>query len=172
MNAQADSTNLFEYGSPIISSEDNLKNLIRNFPLYIENANTIDLLNYKYIGSIKNKKQSRRYVKNNINRKTAVWGITHTFESENGKCTESKIRFMFDESPSYHNVKEIKEFVNTVSDKYVHVGYEVYMLTFVAGLRAYDYYIFINPQTKRVVNKGNIFGFTISKDHFRLNAKS
>jgi hypothetical protein len=71
----------------------------------------------------------------------------------------------------FHDIK-VKEIVDTISDKYVHVGYEVYMLTFVTGLKAYDYYIFINPQTKRVVSMGNIFGFAIPEDHFKLNAKS
>jgi hypothetical protein len=167
LNAQDLTTNLFKYGSPIVSSEDNLKNLIRNFPLYIENADIIDLLSYNYVDIIKNKKQSKRYVKNNFNRKMPTWGNSNSYESNSNSLGKSTIRLLIDENQNYYDFKEI---VNTISDKYVHVGYEVYMLTFVFKLKAYDYYIFINPETKHVVTKGNLFGFNISEEHFKTNA--
>ena len=54
LSAQMD---LFTYGSPsIVTSEMNFRNLFRNFPIYVDNANEIKLLYYHYVETIKNKK--------------------------------------------------------------------------------------------------------------------
>jgi hypothetical protein len=38
-------TNLYDYVT-VVTSEDNLKNLFRNFPIFIENGKEIDFLSY------------------------------------------------------------------------------------------------------------------------------
>jgi hypothetical protein len=159
--------NLFEYGMPsIVSSEDNLENLLRNFPLYIENADQYEFLSYKYVGTIKNRKQIKRYVKNNINKRMSVFIFITSISGSNNDDYESKIRLEIHPAMEHQNLFDFKSFVDTISNEYIHPGYEVYMLKFVANLKTYDYYIFINPQTKHVVTKGNIFGFNISEKHF------
>ncbi len=52
-------TNLYEYGT-VVTSEDNLKNLFKNFPIFIENGKEIDFLSYQFIGTIRNKKRCKK----------------------------------------------------------------------------------------------------------------
>jgi hypothetical protein len=158
---EKDSTyyNLFEYGMSIVSSEDNLKNLLRNFPLFIKNADQYNLLSYKYIGVIKNRKEAKRYVKNNMNKRMSVFERIHSTTICNEEH-KSEIRLEINPAMKRPSLYDFKSMVNTISNEYVHPGYEVYRLKFVANLKTYEYYIFINPQTKRVVTKGNIFGFS------------
>jgi hypothetical protein len=158
--------NLFEYGAPIASSEDNLKNLLRNFPLYIKNADQYELLNYKYVGIIKNKKQIKRYVKNNFNKRMSVFVISTSTTTTTGSPDKSEICLEIQPAMEHQDLFDVKSVVDNISNEYIHPGYEVYILKFIANLKMYNYYIFINPQTKRVVTKGNMFGFNIPEKHF------
>ena len=51
-------TTLYEYGT-VTASEDNLENLFRNFPVFIDNGKDIDFLSYKFMGVIKNKRMAK-----------------------------------------------------------------------------------------------------------------
>ncbi|MFA7493303.1 MAG: hypothetical protein WCZ43_07300 [Proteiniphilum sp.] len=51
-------TNLYEYGA-VVASEDNLKNLFKNFPVFIENGKEVDFLSYQFIGTVRNKKEAK-----------------------------------------------------------------------------------------------------------------
>ena len=44
----------------VITNEDNLRNLFKNFPVLIENGDAIDFISYKYIGTIKSKKHTKK----------------------------------------------------------------------------------------------------------------
>ena len=64
---KSETANLFNLGAPVASSEDNLKNFLEYFPLYIENAQAVALVDYKFVGLIKSREEARKYVKANFN---------------------------------------------------------------------------------------------------------
>ena len=152
-------TNLFEYGEPLTSCEVNLKNLFNNFPKFVKNANNIDLLSYKYIGIIKNRKEARNFVKKNIYPNAPGWSVSISYENE-GSNNFPKV-WLETAATVGSNKSELNEIIKTISEEYVQPGYEVYMIKFVCVLKTHEYYIFINTETKQAVTKGNIFGFSL-----------
>ena len=158
LNAQniCDTSNLFQYGSPVLLSEDNLRNFFKNFPEYIDNVNDILLISYKCIDVIKTKKQIQRFVKNNF--KAPIWNVVSGYGEE-----YSYIRLMIDESV---DKKQLQKKVNRNIYEFVKIGFEVYAVNFIYELVEYVYYIFINPDDKNVVTYGNVFGFNIPVKHF------
>jgi len=147
-------TNLFEYGRSVTSGEDNLKNLFSNFPKYINNAGIVELLSYQYIGVAKNQKEARRYIEQNV--KTPAIGTIRGFGAV---C--STITLCIDKTVTSD---DLKDRVETLS-RYVHKDSEVYQINCVVNMKATVYYVFVNPQDKRVVTKGNMFGFSIPVEH-------
>ena len=55
----SEKTTLFKYVAPIKTSEDNQQNIFKNFPVFIGNAQMIDLFDYAYLGVNKSRKQAR-----------------------------------------------------------------------------------------------------------------
>jgi len=154
-------TNLFEYGRPVTSGEDNLKNLFSNFPKYINNAGIVELLSYQYVGVAKNQKEAKRYLVQNV--KVPAVGTIRGFGTD---C--STITLWIDKTVTSD---DLKDRVETLS-MYVHKNSEVYQINCVVDMKATVYFVFINPQDKRVVTKGNMFGFSIPVEHFeKCNTK-
>ncbi|MDR1221799.1 MAG: hypothetical protein LBL07_02820 [Tannerella sp.] len=159
-------TNLFEYGAPLTSSEINFKNLFDNFPRFVKNANEVDLLSYKYVDVIKNRKQARNFVKKNIYHAPG-WGASLTvYESASGNAPKQQTDIRLDFSGTVGSDKsEWNEIIKTISEEYIQTGYEIYMIKFVCRLKTCEYYVFVNPETRQVVTKGNIFGFSFPALH-------
>ncbi|HBG39843.1 MAG TPA: hypothetical protein DDW85_00345 [Porphyromonadaceae bacterium] len=157
-----DKVNLYEYGG-IVKSEDNLKNLFRNFPLYVENGNEIDFLSYRFIGTVKNKKEAKKYVNKNFDDLVPIsWSISSHTTPER-KSVMSSIRFevqLIHETPS-----ELRKMRETIFKEYVNLNDEVYAIKYVINLQEHIHYVFINPHTKKVQLKGNIFGIEIPISH-------
>jgi hypothetical protein len=154
-------TNLFEYGAPLTSSEINFKNLFDNFPRFVKNANEVDLLSYKYVDVVKNRKQARNFVKKNICHAPG-WGASLTvYESAGGNAPKQQTDIRLDFSETAGSDKsELNEMIKTISEEYIQTGYEIYMIKFICRLKTCEYYVFVNPETRQVVTKGNIFGFS------------
>lgn len=156
---------LFEYGSPVLQSEDNLKNLFMNFPIYIENGGDIDFLSYQFIGTIKEKKDAEKYVRKNFDDLIPIgWSISYQSDKNEQSEKTSCVRLHIDsirESKS-----ELKKMIKTISEEYIQRGDEVYMVNYVFNLQRHFHYIFINPKSKKVLLKGNIFGIEIPLSHF------
>jgi hypothetical protein len=156
-NGESQFTNLFEYGAPLISSEINFKNLFHNFPRFVKNATEVDLLFYKYVDVVKSRKQVRNFVKKNIYN-VPSWGTSMTVY-ENAGRQQTDIRLDISATVGSDR-SELNEIIKTISEEYVQIGYEIYMIKFVYRLKTYEYYVFVNSETKQVVTKGNIFGFS------------
>ena len=160
-DAIAEKTTLYEYGT-VTTSEDNFENLFRNFPVFIENGDAIDFLSYKFVGVIKNKKTAKKYVRKNFKNLVPLgWSMmTPSTQNEGDK---SSISYYID------NVREskleLKAMINTISSDYVHTDDEVYVIEFVVNLQKHEHLVFINPETKKVLLKGNIFGVEIPRAH-------
>lgn len=152
-------TNLFEYGEPLTSSEVNFKNLFTNFPKLVKNADAVDLLSYKFVGIIKTRKQARDFVQKNIYPNAPGWDVTISYEESGDNFPKTQIWLDFSATAG-SNQAELDEAIKTICEKYVQIGCEVYEVEFVCQLKAYKYYVFVDTQTKQVVTKGNIFGFS------------
>ncbi len=151
---ETDTTNLFEYGRSVTSGEDNLKNLFCNFPKYINNAGIVELLSYQHVGIVKNQKEVKRYLEQNV--KAPAVGTIRGFGTD---C--STITLCIDKTVTSD---DLKDRVETLS-RYVHKDSEVYQIKCVVDMKATVYYVFVNPQDKRVVTKGNMFGFSVPVEH-------
>jgi hypothetical protein len=154
-------TTLFEYGT-VTASEDNLENLFRNFPVFIDNGKDIDFLSYKFVGVIKNKRTAKKYVRKNF-KDLVPLGWSMMIPSAQNEGDKSSISYHIDfvrESKS-----ELKAMIDTISRDHVNIGDEVYVIEFVENLQKHEHYVFINPNTKNILLKGNIFGVEIPRAH-------
>lgn len=157
-------TSLYDYKT-VATSEDNFKNLFYNLPKYVKGGDMVDFLSYEYVGTIKNKSQTKKYLKKNFKRYPHfAWATGFRSAESGGKDIETTVQLM----PSQHDVYEadVKEATKTISDVYVNVGYEVYVINFVYALKQYSQYMFVDPNTKKVVLEGNVFGVTFPSTHF------
>jgi hypothetical protein len=160
-------TNLYEYGAPIIKSEDNIINLFKNFPLYVENGEDIDFLSYEFVGTIKHKRDAKKFVKKNYD-ENFWFSWTTVFYRNNADISEnipSSAEFFTENPLPILGKKTIRNMINTISEEYVHIGDEVYAIDYVVELQKHRHYIFVNPTTKKVLLKGNIFGIEIPITH-------
>lgn len=160
-------TNLYEYGLPIIKSEDNIKNLFKNFPLYVENGEDIDFLSYEFVGIMKHKREARKFVKKNFDENIGI-GWSTVFYRSNDDISEnipSSARFFTEHPLQILGKKTIRNMINTISEEYIHIGDEIFAIDYVIELQKHRHYIFINPTTKKVLLKGNIFGFEFPMTH-------
>lgn len=166
-NGGGKKTNLYEYET-VVTSEDNLKNLFKNFPIFIENGNEIDFLSYQYIGTVRNKKDAKKYVRRNFDDLIPIgWNMPY---QSNENSYSSSVRL---DLQTIHETKsELKEMIKTVSEEYVNVGDEVYQINYVFNLQKHVHYIFISPESKKVLLKGNIFGIEIPISHFEYIEKN
>lgn len=160
-------TTLFEYGEPLKSTDANFRNLFRNFPKLVTNANEgIKLLSYKYITAIKNQEQIKRYLKENIKVYMADGVISTALGGDSSRIESWYIKIKF--PPAYEINKSInKAFIKDLQEKlrllanYVHLGDEVYLLNFAANGTPYRFYMFANPKTKSLLKDGNFLAFEI-----------
>lgn len=157
-------TNLYEYGT-VVTSEDNLKNLFKNFPIFIENGKEIDFLSYQFIGTIRGKKDAKKYVQKNFDDLIPI-GWLMSYQSNESRLSEEMSCVRLDLQPIHETKSELKKMVKTISEEYVHIGDEVYQINYVFNLQKHVHYIFINPKSKKVLLKGNIFGIEIPISHF------
>ena len=165
-NAQTkqEETNLFTYGVPIVSCEDNFSNFFNNFSNYVKNADMIHFLGYQYVDIVKNKRQAKRYVRMNFAPQIPKW-ISEYRSTIYGKKEENWVFLQKDPMANSYNIKDI---VNTIFNEFIHNGDKIYALKFVYEGKTYKYFIFCDSKTQRVVTYGNIFGLKLPQN-FLLN---
>jgi hypothetical protein len=156
--ATTDVSSLYQYGSPVLSCEDNLKNFIRNFHRYVDNAGEFHLMTYEYAGVVKNQRQARRLVSMNFGTQPfdAVCSYGDDF---------STVRLSPSKNDSVDK-KELQKKTTACADEFVKTGYHIYVIKFVFELKPYVFYVFISPETKQVVDGVSPLGFDIPERHF------
>lgn len=154
-------TNLFEYGLPLKDCESNMINFFANFSKYTTD-NSIAFISYKDMGNIKSTKHIKKLVKRNL--KPDLWNLIMT-TAAGGTNAQMPIEMWFGETPEKRehdskreNKQKSKILINEMSNKYVQIGYKVYLAHFTYKSKTYDYYFFVNPTTKQVVIENNFFG--------------
>ena len=160
-------SNLFEYNcsEPVISHEDNLINFFRNYPKYIDNASTVRLIDYKYAGTVKNRKMARSYVNTNFDAPAFGHSYAASGEGTAGMDLKMKTTLRLTPDPNFDS-SVLKNMANNYADEFVKDGYHVYAIKFACESGIYKYYVFINPEDNKVVTQLNIFGFNIPVEHF------
>lgn len=154
---------LFSIGTPIDSiGQFNFINLFRNFPLYIDNADKIDLMYYHYIGKIESDRRIRYYVKRNFPPYVPSWGIAGSSGSNSKTGEFSNLRLTLENDPFGQPDENL---VNNIIKNYVHVGDGVWEVVFKLWGKVYHYYMFVDSNTHEVVRYGNLFGVNIPQSH-------
>lgn len=157
-------TTLFDYGLPLKTTEDNFKNLFRNFPLLISNAGKgIKLLSYKCLTEIKDEKEVKFYLTKNTEVYLSSGGITFGLGENDVEHNTIRMIFLPENQSKQNDASFVKEMDDNIAEmiKNINIGDEVYVVKFLADGKTYDFYVFINSKTKSVIKKGSIFGFDI-----------
>lgn len=148
-------TDIFRYGSPVQCSEDNIKNLFGNWTALVTGSSDIRLLSYNYEGPAKDRKQLWKYVNHNHSAEMPYWSYSSDFDS-NGNAPH-----IVTGEPLRQKAGNRKFAAKALMAHFVSVGDHVYSVKFSAEGKKYVYYIFVKPDTNRVVTKFNAFGCSI-----------
>ena len=164
-------TSIFEYGVAIQSVEDNFKNLFQNFPDLIGNKHQIKLLSYEYVGLTGSQRNVRRIVGRNFYRGALVWftsisraSSTSSFIDEEGvshkNFCHTEISFRLNIQNLDKSRSELRRLRDFIVDQ-IQPDFKVYKLRWqYQHGRERDFFIFVNPETNRVVQSGNLFYFS------------
>ena len=148
---------IFEYGKTVETPEDNLINLFNNFPVLVKN-DSLSLLSYEFLGTVESEKQLKSYLRYNLGNKVLRWGTNSSLEERDGsKTLEIRLREV---SKVNIPISQRKKIIDVLMERYVGVGFYVYAVNYLYGTGQYTYYIFIDPDTCKVVDKLNIFAFS------------
>ena len=165
--SKENTTTLFEYGQPLMTIEANFKNLFENFPALVSNSGEgLKLISYRNLTAIKDEKQIRLYIAKNMGVYQSGGDILSVFgrnDVENNQIklvfpTKQPIEQTKDEVP----LKETNDHIENMV-KNIHIGDEVYMVNFFANGTKYDFYMFVNRETKVVLKEGNFLAFSIPR---------
>jgi hypothetical protein len=151
-------SNLYQYGEPVLSCEDNLKNFIGNFHRYVDNAKEFHLMDYEYTGIIKNQKQALRFIKRNF--ETPAFNAFSSYGDD-----FSTIRLGLSKNGTIDK-KDLQKRADAYANGLVKTGYHIYAIKFLFELKSYIYYVFINPENKQIICEVSPFGFDIPVKHF------
>ena len=165
-----DKTNFYQYGD-VNESKDNIENLFRNFSVYVENGEDVDFLGYRFLGTIKLKRDAQKYVRENFKHLPPIGWTTSwssdfaiTIPGETAPVGKSSVRLH--STPIRESKTELKKMAKTIAEEYVKPGDEIYAIDFTLNLQKYTHYVFVKPESKQVLLKGNVFGLEIPVSHF------
>lgn len=165
--SKENTTTLFEYGQPLMTIEANFKNLFENFPALVSNSGEgLKLISYKNLTAIKDEKQIRLYIAKNMGVYQSGGDILSVFGRNDVENNQIKLVFPtkqpIEQTKDEVSLKETNDHIENMV-KNIHIGDEVYMVNFFANGTKYDFYMFVNPETKVVLKEGNFLAFNIPR---------
>ena len=165
--SKENTTTLFEYGQPLMTIEANFKNLFENFPALVSNSGEgLNLISYKNLTAIKNEKQIRLYIAKNMGVYQSGGDILSVFGRNDVENNQIKLVFPtkqpIEQTKDEVSLKETNDHIENMV-KNIHIGDEVYMVNFFANGTKYDFYMFVNRETKVVLKEGNFLAFSIPR---------
>ena len=146
-------TDIFRYGSPVKCPEDNIGNLFSNWSKLVTDSD-IRLLSYNYEGPAKGRKQLWKYVSHNHSAGMPYWGYSSSASGENAPHIATG-------EPLRKKAGDRRFAAEALMAHFVSVGDHVFSVRFSSDGREYVYYIFVKPDTNRVVTEFNAFGCSI-----------
>ena len=147
-------TDIFRYGSPVKCPEDNIKNLFGNWTTLVTGSSDIRLLSYNYEGPAKDRKQLWKYVRHNHSAGMPYWSYSSSVSGEN-------VPRIATGEPHRKKAGDRRFAAGALMAHFVSVGDHVFSVMFSSDGREYVYYIFVKPDTNRVVTEFNAFGCSI-----------
>ena len=148
----APASDLFSYGGEVSSPEDNLKNLFRNFPEIVSSDIPVELVSYRYEGTVSDASRLTRLLKINLGKDMPHWN----YSSSAG--APGKPAITLSGTDEVKSAKAEKKAIGMLNTHFIKTGYEIYSILFRYGSgEEYRYYIFIDPDTDRPVTKLNQF---------------
>lgn len=158
VETETQSVNLFDYGRNLSSANFDFHNFKSNFAACISNSNEIDFLTCEYIGKIESREHAMGLVNKNIYHGAPAWGTSSMYKVGD----ENSFVRMDTDSSLDSALLDIENMVNTIATQYIQTGDDVYLIKFVSpDLNSYNYYVFFDSSTHRVITKGNIFSFPL-----------
>jgi hypothetical protein len=153
-------TNLFELGNAILSEEDNFKNLFKNFPVLVENSQHMELLSYEYVGIAGTERNIKKIIGKNIRLNALGWNVyCISGGSVNGKAIYEKPLIRLEVFNLNIPKLEREQKIAFIAEQ-MKPDYKVYKIRWKYEEKQSDYFIFVNPDTKKVVTEGNMFAFS------------
>lgn len=126
------------------------KNLHKNVSRLISNPEKIIFLGHKYIATIQNKKEAKRYFLKNWYENAPI--IYYFIEGDKVSISLSRLTDFNKEDVSNHYFPE-------KLSKKIHKGYKVYQMNFKIDTTVIHHYIFVNPKTyEPVISEFSFFG--------------
>ncbi|QEC53525.1 hypothetical protein EDD80_103293 [Anseongella ginsenosidimutans] len=172
-NRQIEKTNLFKYGNPVTDEQVNFDNFATNFPLCVQNADEIDLLEIDYIGKVESTRQAMKLLRHNIYHNAPAWGISSSYGGTKERDRKSNFFRLSTKSRIDTTQINANEIIDTLANHYIHTGDAVYAIKIVSPEhQTFDYYVFVNSKTKQVVTKGNMLAFDVPLDFIRKKTKN
>ena len=145
-------TDLFRYGEPVTCPEDNIRNLFRNWTDSGAGGGDIQLLSYSYVGTLDKMSQLKKYVRHNNSSEIPSWNYLGSFREGKLSIETAMVERKKSSSRRFDSRALLAHFVSC--------GDHVFSVKFSYADKEYIYYIFIKPETNRVVTIFNRFGFT------------
>ena len=145
-------TDLFRYGAPVTCPEDNIRNLFRNWTDSGAGGGDIQLLSYSYVGTLDKMSQLKKYVRHNNSSEIPSWNYLGSFREGKLSIETAMVERKKSSSRRFDSRALLAHFVSC--------GDHVFSVKFSYADKEYIYYIFIKPETNRVVTIFNRFGFT------------
>lgn len=159
---------IYDYGVPITSCENNFENLAQNWNKWIANRDELQLLSWKYVETLKNKKRIAYYAELMFNTETSTTTVGHGnggYQWDDGQSVQHRFAWRVDMRtiPEFlepykaqDNFAERKAMVakefQEIKEAFIseaQIGDKVYRLKFKKNDKIYDYYVVCSPKTMR-----------------------
>ena len=144
-------TDIFQYGTQVNCPEDNIRNLFRNWIDFGAGDGNLKLLSYEYEGVVDNTSRLKKYVRHNHSLRIPSWNYSSSTDANGLHIETMRAKRKTLSSRRYASGALLAHFVSC--------GDHVFSVKFSYYGKDYEYYIFVKPDTNRVVTMFNIFGF-------------
>ncbi len=153
---------LYEIGG-VNTCEDNFENLKRNWgPKYVTNANEIEILSYRFVSTLKNKRQIKRLIDEKVMGMYAT--VRHSRTQSNDVITQERrinVRLPFAEPDSVEKAMgqgTRRGYLSYILSK----GLNVYEITLTFNGDQYKYLVCCDPANMKIVGD-TMFNFAVDE---------
>lgn len=157
--------NPFTYRKKVTAIGDNFGNFFRNVKQIVDNPDSIQFVGYDYVGTVQNVEDAKKYLSENfqVGSSTVGFMVTDTkkiYVDEDGHPVAKPVRYIKIVSSLTPDIKDNQKRMNTLVNRLatqINSGYKVYQIHFVLNHKKMSYNVFVNPKTKQVMIKYNVF---------------
>lgn len=155
---------LFQIGG-IETCEDNFANLKRNWGTkYVTNADRIEILSYRFVRTLKTKRQIERLIEERLNGLNATVrnSTTRTNDEVTSRERHINVKFLFDIPEDDEDAIKNRAWIKLFLQDIIRKGFHVYEITLTYDGNQYKHLVCCNPATMRVVGD-TVFNFPVTE---------